>query len=343
MSRQKQYWGFRVDVNNPTVYPDYYNAELEQERLRQGWGWDESCNLKHLTWDSVPRELRANFRMYDEVKKGDTILIPRIPKWEMVTIAEATEDWATGYHFKIDSGKEDFGHQFPAKYISHFNRHNQHVAGDIRSTLHARQRFWNMSWCATPIDNLLCGSAPEDLIGHQKHEARFTNALEEVMSTINKSIGEGVHAKLSERLNGNEWEYALVAGLKALFPHYQVDHTGGRDENKHGTDILVTIPGIIPGILDGHSDYGIAIQIKDWQGVADASVAVEQLKRADDGWKEQGLRIIEKIVVVTEAKRPKGFKPKEILEKHGVIVLHSDSLKILLRRMALVTAAAMDE
>lgn len=339
MSREKQYWGFRIDVNNSNVYPDYYNTELEENRvLRQGWG-HEGHDLRTLDYDSAPDYLKPNFRMYNEVKKGDIILVPRIPEWGSVTIAEATEDWDTDYRFGNDPDKEGYGHQFPARCITHFNRHNEHVDGNIRSTLRCQHRFWWI-WCAESIDSLI-GRKPGNLNEYQDRKHRFIDVVENVMRPNNEIIEKGIHEKLSEQFSGADWEYALAAGLEKLFPHYRVERVGGRGENEHGTDVLVTIPGI----LEDYSDYGIAIQIKDWQGVAhNVYSAIEQLEKADKSWMgKRGLRIIEKIVIVTGARLPEGLKSGEILEKHGVAVLHSRELKKLLRRMALVTAAAMDE
>lgn len=341
MSREKQYWGFRVDVENPYVYPDYYNTELRKNRvLRQGWGYDKDHNLKCWNRENVPPELRglrANFRMYDEVKKGDIILIPRIPKWETVTIAEATEDWNTGYQFEIDEGKGDYGHKFPAKCRTYFSRHNKHVSEDVASTLKCRSRFWNMSYHGEGIENIL-KQEHIDLIDNQERRDRYADAIKRVMKCVNRNIETKVHEELAGQFADSGWEYALVEGLKALFPYFQVERTGGRSESEHGTDILVTMPSPLESV-----QYGIAIQVKDKKGdFGGIDDAIEQLSKADEGWRgpkgREGLRIVEKIVVVTEAKLLKGFKPQ-----HGIKILHSDELKRLLRRMALVTAATMDE
>ena len=71
------------------------------------------------------------------------------------------------------------------------------------------------------------------------------------------------------------------------------------------------------------------------------SGAVDQVKKADEGWKDlrPGLRIIDKIVVVTGAAIP----DDEQRERDGVTILVPRDLKELLRRMAVATAAARDE
>ena len=109
------YWGFRIDVNCQD-YPGYYVKELNERRvLRQGWGYDESQNLRNLDQNNLPREQQANVRMFNVVKQGDFVLIPRIPEWELVTIARVTEDWDKGYVFGIDEDKGDYGPPIPRK------------------------------------------------------------------------------------------------------------------------------------------------------------------------------------------------------------------------------------
>lgn len=357
MSREKQYWDFRVDVRNPHVYPNYYNTELnipgyyntkEEKKpvLRQGWGYEEGHNLKCWNRKNVPPGLRANFRMYDEVKRGDIILIPRIPKQGTVTIAEATEDWKDGYRFEIDPKQGDYGHQFPAEYRTHFSRRNKHVSEDVASTLKCRSRFWNMSYHGEGIENLL-RQEPADLINDQESRDRYADAIRRAIDSVGHDIEIKVHKELAKQFAGSGWEDALVEGLKALFPHFQVERTGGQRgrerESEHGTDILVTMPSPLESV-----QYGIAIQVKDWKGDFDFSNidgTIKQIQKADGGWPEarEGLRIVEKIVIVTEAKPHEGLKLDEIERKGDTKILHSDELKKLLRRMALVTAATMDE
>ena len=171
----------------------------------------------------------------------------------------------------------------------------------------------------------------------QGWEDRFKGPVSAVMKSLNERIEASVYKALLKQFEGSEWEYALAIGLKALFPHYGVKRTGGAGEQKHGTDILITMPGPLPNV-----QYGIAMQVKDRRDTAfDVSDAVDQVKKADEGWKElrPGLRIIDKIVVVTGAAIP----DDEQRERDGVTILVPRDLKELLRRMAVATAAARDE
>lgn len=285
------YWGFRVDVYG-SQYPQYYTEQLKCGVLRQGWGETEDQDLQQLsakTREEISRNMLPHMRMYYKVKKGDILLIPRIPEWNSVTIARATEDWEVGYEFEIDPKLKDFGHKFPAEVVKYFTRQNKHVSGGIRSTLKARGRFWNIdAKYKEDIDWLI--DSKEDLVGDQDRGERFENA---VFHAVRESkLGDMVHSRLSKQFANEGWEYALVKGLQALFPGYHIERTAGKKEKEHGTDILVTIPGLTEDRL-----YGIAIQVKDYEGKVDLKEAVEQIGRSKKYWKDnQNVDVIEKMV-----------------------------------------------
>lgn len=343
MTRPTHYWGFRTDTS---VRREYYDAQLKDHGvLRQGWGWDENQDLREVVKQAdTPRDQRANVRMYGDVKKGDFILVPRLPEWEQVTIAQAVEDWDTGYRFEVDeveiadrTYRKDYGHQFPAKKLAHFNRNNRHVDGDIRQTLKCRSRFWNMDRYSGSIRKIvdIAKERQGDLEGDEDRGDRFRRNVKKVVEEA--GLGKSLHEVLSKEFANSGWEYALVAGLKDLFPCYRVERTGGRDEKQHGTDILITMPGPLDEV-----EYGIAIQVKDWKGEAkNIDEAIAQIRKADEFSKEkQGLRIVEKIVVLTEAAPTEAGDPGGQRDDVAVIDLHE--LKILLGRMASATAATLD-
>ena len=142
---KKNYWGYRICSEESS----FFYKELKEGRLRQGWGYNAGQDLRNMTFDGGAK---YNLRMYNEVKKGDILLIPRIPSWEDVSIVEATEDWSLGYHYDIPIEYEDYGHIFPARMIKVFNRYHPDVADRIRSSFHCLRRFWTMNDCAEDID-----------------------------------------------------------------------------------------------------------------------------------------------------------------------------------------------
>lgn len=171
----------------------------------------------------------------------------------------------------------------------------------------------------------------DELESDEDPEGRFKRNVNEVVEKA--GLGKSPHDVLSKEFANSGWEYALVAGLKDLFPCYRVEWTGGRGEKQHGTDILITMPGPLDSV-----EYGIAIQVKDWKGnPGNIKEAIAQIRKADEfSNKRPKLRIVEKIVVLTEAGYPED-------QPDGVAVIDRHELKKLLARMALATAAKPDE
>ncbi len=58
----KNYWGYRID----TDHINYFRSELEQGRLRQGWGWDSRQDLRNLSMDEGAKR---NLPIFNRVKK----------------------------------------------------------------------------------------------------------------------------------------------------------------------------------------------------------------------------------------------------------------------------------
>ena len=148
MKMKKHYWGYRI-CNEAS---SFFYEELKEGRLRQGWGYNSGQDLRCLTYDEGARK---NLRMFEEVKKGDILLVPRIPSWEDISIVEATKDWNEGYTFDIPKEYNDFGHVFPARFIKSINRYSPVVSDAVRSTFHCVQRFWSMDTYCNSIENII--------------------------------------------------------------------------------------------------------------------------------------------------------------------------------------------
>ena len=200
--REKHYWGYRIDVKNQ----DFFFKELEQGRLRQGWGYDKNQELP----DTKDSGAKKNLSMYEKVKKGDILLIPRLPDWGSVAIAEAVEDWNNeekGYRFEIDDEKKDFGHIFLANYIGCFNRHGKDVSGNIQSTLKARNRFWNISRLSEDVEKIM-----KNLEGNKES----TSVIENIKNIVSEQVKSSFDLKrFSEKLLMNIIEnLQLLSGKK---------------------------------------------------------------------------------------------------------------------------------
>jgi hypothetical protein len=292
----RNYWCFRVDTSKL----DYFKDELNEGRLRQGWGWDEKQDLRNFKMDEGAGRNRP---MFEKVKKGDVLLIPQLPNWGEVALVQATEDWNKAYRFEIGTKYGDYGHIFPAQYLKKFSRNNEYVTGNLRSTLKNPSRFWNINHYSDDVEKLLTTQVTE-LSKRQDHDSRLESSIGSVFSEVfdEKQFADKLYTKLTEQFTREEWEYALVHGLKKMFPFYQIERVGGKEEKNHGTDILIKLPSILP-------DYGyaIAIQVKDYVGFVGNEV-INQINKSEIYWDNENLKLIERIVIITKATKDDNIK-----------------------------------
>ncbi len=114
--RNRNVWGYRLDK----LHGPWFLNEIQQGRLRQGWGQDPKCNLS-LNAPIPVAGGEYNRSIYFKVKKGDVLAIPNIDDDTKVTIVVATDDFDKGYRFQISNqcnkdGDPDYGHIFPVEY-----------------------------------------------------------------------------------------------------------------------------------------------------------------------------------------------------------------------------------
>ena len=322
--REKNYWGYRIDVKNQ----DFFFKELEQGHLRQGWGYAENQKLP----DTKDSDARKNLSMYNNVKKGDILLIPRLPDWGSVAIAEAAEDWDNkekGYRFeiaKLDDGNEDYGHIFPAKYIGCFNRHGKDVSGNIQSTLKARNRFWNISRLSEDVEKII-QNLENNKISVSVNES-IENIISEEMETYLKLLNEfseTIYKKYDDKFKAADWEKVLKNILEKIYPsEYIVENIGGIKEEKHGTDISITIPGIF-------ENYVIAIQIKNYKDVVNnIDTIIEQINKSEEYEWSNNRKLIDKILIITSAKKKDNLNLVEKCQEKNIKVIFSEELKKLI-------------
>lgn len=323
--REKHYWGYRIDVKNQ----DFFFKELEQGRLRQGWGYDKNQELP----DTKDSGAKKNLSMYKNIKKGDILLIPRLPDWGSVAIAEATEDWNVkdkkkGYRFEIDDEKKDFGHIFPGRYIGCFNRHGKDVSGNIQSTLKARNRFWNISRLSEDVEKIM-----KNLEGNKESTSVIENIKNIVSEKVKtyfdlKECCDRIVDEYNKKFTASQWEEVLKNVLEKIYPEYEIEKTGGMKEEEHGTDVLVNVPGISIS-----ESYNIAIQVKNYEGeISDENIniIIDQVNKAKGyKWENNG-KLIDQILVITSAEEKDNPKLIEECQKKEIRVIFSEELKKLI-------------
>lgn len=315
----KNYWCYRIDKSNIEFFKD----ELFNEgRLRQGWGRKQ--DLRNLQLDEGAGR---NKSMFNKVKKNDILLVPQLPDLGKVAIVEATEDWSKGYDFRVEENLKDFGHIFPAKFLKSFTRNSKEVTGNLRSTLRNPSRFWNINHYTEDVENLI-NSNQNELDKKQDYESRLLSTIGSVFneSFIEKDFKNDLYDKLNDQFTSEEWEFILVNGLRKIFPFYQIERVGGKEEKKHGTDILIKMPSLISSY-----EYGISIQVKDYEGVVGEEV-IQQINKADEYWNNENFKLIEKWVIVTRTSKEENNGL--VSNTSNVKFIFANGLKELLNTMA---------
>lgn len=289
-------------------------------------GDSKSQNLRNFP---VDKDGKRNLAIFDGVKKGDILLVPKINRLDSVVIVKALHDWNSleGYKFEIPEKHGDYGHCFSAEKVGEFVRNNEQVSGGIRSTLRTPMRFWNINYLKDDIDklidakNLMLGTSIPDQV-----KGAMIAALEE------SQVEDLLFNNFTHNFQASEWEYALTEIYQQMYPNYIVERTGGATEKDHGTDILIKIPGITEEI-----NYAIAIQVKDYTGSVSQSV-VDQINKADAYFQQNNngdeqVKLIDKYIVVTNTSKELNNSLEEY--KGDIKVIYADDLKTLLMQYLL--------
>ena len=328
MEDKKRCWGYRIDTSKIT----YFKEELEKGVLRQGWGWNEGQNLKNMTFDGGASR---NKKMLN-VRKDDYLLIPRLPDWNSVTIAIATENWKEGYDFNIEK-YGDFGHKFPAKHIVTFNRGSNLVSKTIRTTLRNPARFWEISYLKEDIENIIKNKDNDEINKFKNEEGRLYGSIESACRESFKQdvFRSGLLKEIGNKFQGSEWENALVTGLKELYPEplFSIERVGGVKEKCHGTDVVIKFTHPLSVLT-----YIIAIQIKDYEGKVSNDV-VNQINKAD-WWNKNNdepgeTRLLEKIIIITNAQKSENERLEKECKENGITLIMGKELDEIIMQIGL--------
>ena len=154
---------------------------------------------------------------------------------------------------------------------------------------------------------------------------------EQVKSSFDlKGFSEKVFEEYNNKFESAEWEEVLKNILEKIYPRYKIERIGGNKEEKHGTDVLVTISG-----LSNLEKYNIAIQVKNYKGeISDYNIdnIIKQINKAEEyGWENNG-KLINKILVITPAKEVENPKLIEECKKENIKVIFSEELEKLILR-----------
>ena len=181
-------WAMRTSRNSEKHRTFVYD-ELRSGRLRQGWGWHESQDLRCLEdlWakrhklSDIQDETAKHWRMgngqgEDYMQIGDLVVIPNVPDDGLFTICRIKGD----YEYEIVKEFGDFGHVRPVEVLTLEGVSNDHrlVHADLRRSFRCRLRLWNIKRHYASLDSILrSGLAPEELNRRSTPEGRVESIV----------------------------------------------------------------------------------------------------------------------------------------------------------------------
>jgi len=342
---KRRYWAIRLDKNNMKLL----FAELLEGRLRQGWGYDATQDLRMLqaeiekggSWwgrlTSVQKEALPQLRMYakstDSIQQGDVVIVPNLPDDGFFCIAEVNGDYAYA-PMKLENDSDinelgqDYGHILPITLLTPkgVNKFAEQVDASIRSTLRTPMRMWNLDYYKEAIDKLIADVGSGIILtSASSGEARLERAWDTAMAHASEALQEKLAKELNSRFQAAEWEEPIKVVMGNLYPGANIRWVGGPSEM--GADVIVEVPDYFGG-----SPWLVIIQVKNYRGTIGQEV-LQQIKIAHDHYSKEG-RILQLVVMTTADETSKEYleSSQSLEEDLGVpvrVVLKKQMLKIL--------------
>jgi hypothetical protein len=342
---ERRYWAIRTSRDNQKLL----FGELYADRLRQGWGFDPSQDLRLIQaeisrggnwWERLTetqKQVLPHLKMLSAseggAQVGDWVLAPNLPENGRFVIAEITGD----YYFdplplrgKDDTNNlgMDFGHVLPVRLMTQqgINPHSDVVDARIRSTLRTQSRMWNLDGYRDEIIKIVeAYKAGKDFVTPVSGEARLQTAWEVALSHAEELLRDRLGSELDARFQAAEWEEPIKYALGRLYPSTNVRWVAGPRED--GADVVVQLPNHFGGF-----PWLIVVQVKNYAGEIGPAV-LQQLRTAYARYSTEG-QILALVVMTTAEKMAPGLRESaDKLEKElsvpAQFVLRKEMLKLL--------------
>jgi hypothetical protein len=256
-------WAIRTDRSHRD---DLIVPALRNGVLRQGWGYDDSQDLRRIRarldagrcLDPAEREAWSRNRRLlpsepDSVADGDWVVLPNVPDDGLWSIARARPEYAFGI-----SETGDHGHQRTIELlVEAVNPRTVDIPASLRRTTRCQRAMWNLDANRLAVERLLVS---------RSQRLPLASALEAIIAAAR----EAASLELARHFGGAELEAPIAALLGRLYGN--VERRGGATEQ--GADLICESADAL-GVQSR-----VAVQIKMWKGTASSPVPIQQLARA---------------------------------------------------------------
>jgi len=267
----RRYWVVRPDPDQL----DFLHRELVAGRLRQGWGYDPSQDLRIVrrvpsrertgpqrdAWKRCRRMLETE---PDGMRPGDIVISPKLPAVGSWSVSRIVGD----YDFTIPD-RGDYGHLRPVELLGTVEDTNvDFVDARLRETMRCRLSMWNIDRLGPCVDRLVNALREGKPGRRQEAEEVLRNAVERLQGTLWDAFREA--------FEGKRFEGPCVLLLKRLFGADNVEYTAGPTER--GADAVCTYQDPLG------CTHTVVVQVKMWEHEAYSLVPFEQIREAVENY-----------------------------------------------------------
>jgi hypothetical protein len=142
----------------------YVWSEIQRGRLRQGWGWDDSQDLRRVQarlhagldltgWEADAWKARRMLTdRADAIQVDDLVIAVAVPEWHLFVVCRVIGPYAFDSHAAI----ADYGHILPIEVAAGpLDRSARAVGEPLHHSLNNRTRLWRIDHVGGDIEGLL--------------------------------------------------------------------------------------------------------------------------------------------------------------------------------------------
>ena len=286
-----------VVIRTSAQHREFVADELRQGRLRQGWGWEPSQDLRKLksrieAGESLPDWEQAAWRNRGllELVVGDLIVMPNVPWYGVWSIANVAGE---PYAYEIPAAIGDLGHIVPVRpllktdgSLAVVNPRNALVDARLRGTMRTMRRMWRIDWLGEAVNALVKAIREGVDVGEETEPGQIHAAF---LDNVRRGAMSEVARQLDRFYRGAEFEALLVHLLGEIYGRDAIEHVAGPTEA--GVDLIVTAREPL-GVA-----FRVGVQAKRYRGTHHDTYALDQVQHALEQHRLHGL------VVLTSAER----------------------------------------
>lgn len=270
-------WVVRTDVN---YVSDVITPSLDRGELRQGWAYrdDQDLNVigplvnergrgalnKHqqATWRRVQRFWPSH---WDPVRKGDRIVLPKVPGYGQWRIVEALGE----YRFERHPETGDHGHVLSVRtLVPQVSSSNAAVGAGLQRTMRSQGPMWSIDHLAGELNRLIAAHGSIDLTLADDATVRLRGVLDDTLAALME--------RLRRDFQANQLEEPVHRLLLQMFDSATVEKRAGASE--HGADFIVRERDRFD------HERTTVVQLKDYENVLSGTRPLEQIREAHAWW-----------------------------------------------------------